>query len=143
MGKFDYRELSVEERDRLVEKLADVFSSLKGKKKITVFLERLLSPSEIVMLARRLQVAELLVGGRTYDQIQNKLKVGISTIRSIEGWLEHATRDYQLVRAEQRELKKAREQGKKWVREPGIVGSFTNIRRRDSRWLLINLLLGD
>lgn len=95
------------------------------------------------MLARRLQVAELLVGGRSYDQIQNKLKVGISTIQSIEGWLEHAARDYQLVRAEQRELEQARAHHKEPARESGIVGSFTNTRHRDSRWLLINLLLGD
>jgi len=143
MARFDYRELSIEERQKLLHKLSEVFSGLKTKKDITTFLERLLTPSELVMLARRLQVAELLVGGRSYDQIQNHLRVGISTIRSIEGWLEHATRDYQLIRAEQRELEQARRQGKKPVRDSGIAGSFTNIRQRDTRWLLINLLIGD
>jgi len=85
MGKFDYRDLSAAKRRSLLDQLAEVIVAFRKKEEVRQFLERLLTPSEVVMLARRWRIAELLVGGRTYDQIQRKLGVGISTIQSYCG----------------------------------------------------------
>lgn len=146
MGKYDYRDLSNEKLREYLGELTEIFFRIKKKKDIEDFLSRLLTPSEQVMLARRIQVAGLLVNGLTYDQIQRHLGVGISTIRSIDSWLEHEVREYQNIRAEQRAAEHAKEQRKRKMRqshhESTVFGTFADARRRDSRYILINLLLG-
>lgn len=68
-------------------------------------LYRLLTHSEVVMLGRRLQIAEALIHGYSYQSIRDELKVGFPTIRSIDSWLEHAVRDYDLIRTKEQRKK--------------------------------------
>jgi len=91
----------------MLDQLAEVLATLKTKDNIRFFLQRLLTESELVMLARRLAVAELLTHGRTYEQIQRKLKVGVSTIRGVDRWLTKAAHEYHLIREHQRGQKRA------------------------------------
>ena len=107
-------------------------------------LYRLLTPSEQIMLGRRKQVAEMLVEGATYTAIQEKLQVGVPTIRNIEKWLEEAVRDFHQVRAEGKRVQRDKEfrEKSRQRREPAVPGTFTSVRQRyPAHFLLLNLLL--
>lgn len=118
--------------------------AIKEEKDMIQVLCRLLTPSEQIMLGRRMQIAEKLVDGWTYHSIQEKLKVGVPTIRSIEKWLEDTARDYDQFRSKQRRQareKQSREQSRTRL-ESAPYDSFTGIRRRYAGpFLLLNLLL--
>jgi uncharacterized protein YerC len=61
------------------------------------FLEGLLTPSEQIMLGRRIWIARMLLAGSTYQEIGKKLKVGTTTIIKIERWLQGQLPDYEQV----------------------------------------------
>ncbi len=147
MARFNYRELSSKKQREFLDRLAEIVATIRKKDEARYFLERLLTESEIVMLIRRLQVAEMLVSGLTYDQIQRKLNAGMSTIRSIDGWLTDAAYEYQQIRAYQREaIKKVREGRRSAKRQHSSSTMPRELRhtiRFDSRFILFRLLLDD
>jgi uncharacterized protein YerC len=51
------------------------------------FFLRLLTSSEALMLARRIQIAQLLIEEKSYEEIQKKLKVGSQTIYRTDKWI--------------------------------------------------------
>ena len=51
------------------------------------FFTGLLSPSETLMLARRIQIAEMLAEEKGYEEIRKKLKVSFQTIAKVYQWL--------------------------------------------------------
>lgn len=148
MAKVDFRRIKPDERRAMLDKLAAIFLSLDTKKDMKFMLERLLTESEVVMLIRRMQIAEMLVGGLTYEQIRRKLKVGTATIRDVDGWLTDAAYEYQLIREHQRLEARANEESiKNKSRGRSGVDSLPpelqRVVRGDSRMILIRLLLGD
>lgn len=64
-----------------------MLAELGEKSAIKYFLKDLLNRQERIMLIRRLLVAKMLLDGYTYDEIQNKLKVGKGTIAKVSRWL--------------------------------------------------------
>ncbi len=141
MSKFDYRGLSGQERMKLIDELTEALFTFEHKKQLREFLQRLLTPSEIFMLARRLEVAEGLLEGKSYVTIREELGVGISTIQKVDSWLEHAVRDYHEVRAQQREQERQKQQAER-VEYQDLPGTFGNIRHRyPGHFLLFDLLL--
>lgn len=149
MSRYDYRSLSSTQRRQFLNQLAEIVAALARKDKARYFLERLLTESEVVMLARRLQVAEMLVGGLTYEQIQRKLKAGMSTIQGVDRWLTDAAYEYQLIRREHQARLVAkrrpsrRQAGLEPHRESTMPGTLRHLIRHDSRFILFRLLLGD
>ena len=51
------------------------------------YFESLFTESELIMIARRIEVAKLLIKGLTHEEITKKLKVGLTTIRSVNSGL--------------------------------------------------------
>jgi Trp operon repressor len=74
------------------------------------FLEGLLTPSEQIMLGRRIWIARLLLENKTYQEIGAQLKVGPNTVMRTELWLQGLLPDYdkELVAAEKEEVIKNR-----------------------------------
>lgn len=132
MGKFDYTQLTSAQRQTIVNLLVDFLSRARGKEQLKQFLVHLLTPSELIMLGRRLQTAEELVQGSDYDTIRSKLGIGYSTIQSVEGWLQHAVQDYDDIRTRQRREQKQREQHERHLNY--------RPRHRDPRLLILDLL---
>ena len=124
MAKVDYRELTSKERQAALDSLAEMIVLLKDKKQAREFIDRLLTPSEVVMLARRIGIANLLVHGASYVTIQEKLKVGVSTIRTVDQWLDHAIRDYHTIRAEHKAKQRLERKRVRPRREPRGVGTI-------------------
>jgi Trp operon repressor len=63
-------------------------------KNIEDFLEGLLTPSEQIMLGRRIWIARMLIDNKRYDEIGARLHVGPGTIRHVELWLLKLLPDY-------------------------------------------------
>ena len=147
MTRFSPNEVDPQQQRDYLEELAEIVTHLKDKEAARFFLERLLTESEIIMLVRRLHIAELLVGGRSYEQIQRKLKVGKSTILNVDRWLTDAAHEYRLIREHQREVIRAKEHGerfrKKRYQESTLPGTLQHLIRHDYRFILLKLLLGD
>ncbi len=70
---------------------------LKNEPDVNNFLQDLLSPTERVVLVKRLAIAILLVKGYTYDAIDDTLKVSRPTINHVSYWLKHGNSGYQKV----------------------------------------------
>lgn len=150
MARFNYRKLAPEKRRAFLDRLADIIVSLRQKDQVRFFLNRLLTESEVVMLMRRWEVAEMLVSGLTYEQIQRKLGAGTSTIGGVDRWLTDAAYEYQVIREDQKRAAKANARRKQRGARAGRRSLVDDLPlelqrslRGDSRMILFRLLLGD
>lgn len=69
----------------------DLVSALVQTKNITeaaLFLQDLLTRKEAQNLSKRLRIAKLLIEGKTYEEIEEKINVSHATIAKIAIWLE-------------------------------------------------------
>ncbi len=94
MTKVKSYRIDPREKYRITSEFFEIISNLKSKKEIIDFFVGLLTPSEVVMMARRIQVAKMLVEGKGYDEIMRKLKVSCQTITKIEHWLHGKGEEY-------------------------------------------------
>ena len=74
-------------QEQLLEMLVAVIHRLPSKAAVRNFFKDILNRQERLMLVRRLQVAQLLVAGKTYREIETKLRVSPNTIARIERWV--------------------------------------------------------
>lgn len=65
-------------------------ADLKTLDEVQNFLEDLLSPTEKIMLIKRLAIAIMLSKGYTYDEIDHTLKVSRPTIMTVSYFLKHS-----------------------------------------------------
>lgn len=75
------------EKAEAIGNLFDKFARLKSKEEILNFLAGLLSSSEVLMIARRIQIAEKILEEKTYEAICKELKVGSQNVSRIDNWL--------------------------------------------------------
>lgn len=74
---------------QIAEQLVETLRLLSSSKEIISLLNELLTPTERLMIAKRLGIAVLLSKGYGYRDIRGILKVSFPTIRSVEFWLKH------------------------------------------------------
>lgn len=87
-------DLSPEEQAQTRKLLFAAAQTAFDNKNIEEFLECLLTPSEQIMLGRRIWIARMLLEKKRYDEIGAQLNVGPSTIRKVELWLLGLIPDY-------------------------------------------------
>jgi len=87
MAKIRFYDVDKNERTRVIGELYEVIAELKSKDEVFRFLFGLFTPSEVLMIARRVQIAKMLFDNATYDEIEKRLKVSHQTIRKVEHWL--------------------------------------------------------
>lgn len=88
MAKFSKSaRLPDKKRQQLILSFCQAIQSLKNDEEVAKFVTDLLSPQEMEMLAKRLQIAELLLKNEKYTDIRAQLKVGYSTIARVATWL--------------------------------------------------------
>lgn len=80
-------ELSKSEYIQTLDMLYTAASAVQGRDAVKLFLRDLLTPSERIMLGRRIWIARLLLSGEKHIAIAQKLRVGLSTIWRVERWL--------------------------------------------------------
>ncbi|KKP77870.1 MAG: hypothetical protein A2271_00705 [Candidatus Moranbacteria bacterium RIFOXYA12_FULL_35_19] len=94
MAKVKSHEINSKERYKIIGNFFDIIANLKSKKEVVDFFVGLLTPSENLMVARRIQIAQLLIEGESYETIKNKLKVSFQTITKTERWLHSEDENY-------------------------------------------------
>jgi len=81
------QELTKEEMITTLDSLYTAASSIKGRDAVKLFLRDLLTPSERIMLGRRIIIARMLIAGKSYEEIGEQLRVGSATIGRVQRWL--------------------------------------------------------
>ena len=69
------------EKDK--ELLVATLRRLKFSKDLSAFLEDLLTEEEILDLSQRIKIAKLILDGKTYDEIAEKIQTSTSTVSKI------------------------------------------------------------
>lgn len=142
MAKFSrIPKLSKKERQELLIALCEALSSIKNKEEAAKFLADLLSPQELEMIAKRLEIARLLIDGETYEVISGKLKVGFSTIARVNAWLTLSGEGFRLI-IKRNPKRKEKNSEEKWNEENDPY-SLYNIKRRYSMYFLPELIIDE
>lgn len=81
------KQLTDKQRLETLDTLYTAASGIKGRQAMKLFLRDLLTPSERIMLGRRIIIARRLIAGNTYDDIEADLHVGRDTIGRVQKWL--------------------------------------------------------
>lgn len=110
MPKVRVHDIDKNERRRIVGELLDVVSGIKSRDEMFELLFRLMTPSEVIMLARRLQIAKSLIDDAGYEIITKKLHVSHRTIADVEGWLKENEQRVDLLRRRLKAIKKPKSQ---------------------------------
>jgi len=98
MSKIKVYQVDKKERYRIVGELFEVICNLKTKQEVIDFLVGLITSSEALMLARRLQIAKMLIDEKGYDEIRKKLKVSHQTIAVVEKWVRDENKSKTIIR---------------------------------------------
>lgn len=97
MPKFPRNSLSSQEQERILNEFALALSEIRNSHEALEFIRDLLSQSEAEMLARRIKIAELLLDGHTYQEVQDSLKVSHTTIARVGEWLKRSGNGYRTI----------------------------------------------
>lgn len=87
MARYNANQIPYSKQEQLLDIFCDVLSHLKTREVIRNFLKDLLNRQERIMLIRRLLMAKLLLEGKSYREIRDKLHVGLATIGRVNRWL--------------------------------------------------------
>lgn len=87
MARVNLKSLKTNTKARYLDLLWTSIAQLETREETELFFKDLLSESEAVMLARRIEIARRLLEGESYDNIIQELKVGKDTIGRVQRWL--------------------------------------------------------
>ena len=105
MAKYSKKILSPNLRREMLARFARAIVDLQNEEEAVAFLQDLLSKQESEMLAKRLAIADQLLAGARYFDIERELKVSAPTIARVNVWLQTSGAGYQLVHDRQKSTK--------------------------------------
>ncbi|MEX2008104.1 MAG: YerC/YecD family TrpR-related protein, partial [Candidatus Spechtbacterales bacterium] len=127
MAKFRHPSpLSPEVQEEILQAFADVLAEIQSPSEALAFIKDLLSTQEAEMLAKRIQIAQMLLKGHRYDTIQSTFRVSANTIARINEWLKRSGDGYR--RAIEKLEKKQPKLKKLPIRMRG--GGLSDLRRQ-------------
>lgn len=97
MGRYNINQLTKVEKDELLDKLFEAVKKLKSKNEIVDFFRDLLTESEAIMLARRLQIAQMIMDKKSFYDIKSELGASFDTINSVKRFVEYGSNGYKRV----------------------------------------------
>lgn len=130
-----------EEYEGLSQLVQKTFRRLKRQRAFSKLVEDVLTQSEIVMLGRRIRIAQWLLVGKSCEVVSQKLGAGHATVYRVDRWLRERCASYEKVFPSlyveimgqvARERRKAPPYSFDWIR-----------RKYPLEFLLINLILDD
>ena len=86
MPKILPHNLSAKIKKELLKEFYDFISTL-DRKETEDFFHNFLTASEKIILARRLQIAKMLLQGSGPTEIRKQLGVGVSTVQFVQRWI--------------------------------------------------------
>lgn len=87
MARVNPRNLGSKDKMKYLDLLWTSIAQLETRNEVKQFFKDLLSQSEAIMLARRIEIAKRLIEGQSYGDISRELKVGTDTICRVQRWL--------------------------------------------------------
>lgn len=137
MAKFSrIPKLSKKHRQELMLALCQAIAEMKKPEEAAKLLVDLLSPQEVEMVAKRLEIARLLSGGNNYEIIQDKLKVSPVTIARINTWLNLSGEGFKLAFTRRRKIPAG-----PTIEERYDPFSWYNFKRRYSMYFGLELFI--
>jgi uncharacterized protein YerC len=88
-------DLSEKERIATLDTLYTAASAVRGRNAVKRFLRDLLTPSERIMLGRRIMIARLLLAGENEAGVGRRLGVGPNTVYRVAKWLDDQLPGYE------------------------------------------------
>ncbi|KKU80920.1 hypothetical protein A2875_03705 [Candidatus Gottesmanbacteria bacterium RIFCSPHIGHO2_01_FULL_46_14] len=101
--------------DQMHGALRKALADLRTEEEVGEFLEDLLTPTEKIMLGKRLAIAILLDKGYDQRTIHSIMKVSVTTVSSVNYWLKQRGKGYRRVI----DKMKSQEQWKQFTHELG------------------------
>ncbi len=141
MPRVKPKSIGLEERNKLLGEFWTMVALLESREEVKNFFKDLLSETEAIMLARRIQIAKMLLVDSSYEEIRHKLQAGESTIASVHRWLQSGFGGYEkLLPRLQKELERKNKvvRQKLKSREPFTAEWLK--RKYPLHYLLVNLL---
>lgn len=89
------KELPDKTRIEVLDTLYTTAGAVHGRDAMKLFLRDLLTPSERIMLGRRIMIARKLLSGSTHRQIEAEMKVGKDTVWRVQRWLDDQAKGYE------------------------------------------------
>ena len=106
-------ELSNEQRIETLDALYTAAAAIRGREAMKLFLRDLLTPSERIMLGRRVMIARRLLSGEPATHIATDMRVGYDTIYRVERWLHDQLPGYeQAIQEMEKEFEKRTQKGR-------------------------------
>lgn len=120
MPVFHLNDLPKEKRIQMIGEFYDMIDSLKDRNEVRLFIKSLLTADEIAALMRRIEIAVLLSGKFTYDQIIELLGTGVAKISSVQKALNQDDSGYKfivkrLIENRKKRIKRIKKEEKKAV----------------------------
>lgn len=97
MAQVSKRVMSGKVQERIFKIFWQSLASCRDTESVSKFLEDLLTPTEKIMLAKRVSIALMLLKGYDYRSICSTLKVSSSTIWSVNLWLKTKGSGYKVA----------------------------------------------
>src|SRR6185369_4538594 len=112
----NHRKMSKAEQEDIFIQFAQAIASIRDPVEAAKFIKDLFSEQEAIMLARRLQIANLLDQGYTYEEVRWALPVSDPTIAKVQLWLQEFGDGFRevLKKTRKKEPKPESEMGRAW-----------------------------
>ena len=144
MSRKRFSKINPKERWRILNEFWTMVALLETKDEVKSFFKDLLSATESVMLARRIQIAKLLLSGFGYDTIQKQLGVAPNTIASVHRWLEGGFGGYiSAIPKLEKEIARRERVVEKKQEESVPLSSAWMRKKYPLHYLLVNMLGND
>ncbi len=142
MAKVDFRRIRQDEFAQLHGLLQNTLLTMKRRQNFAELMDDLLTQSEVVMLGRRIRIAQWLLYGKSCEVVSRKLHAGLATVYTVDRWLRIQCSSYEKIFPSLywEMMHKAAKDRKKY----SYPYSWNWIRSKyPMHFLLINLLLDD
>ncbi len=144
MSRKRFSKINPKERWRILDEFWTMIALLETKEEVKSFFKDLLSATESVMFARRIQIAKLLLSQFGYDTIQKRLGVAPNTIASVHRWLEGGFGGYMsAIPKLEKEIVRREKVAEKRQKESVPFSSAWMRKKYPLHYLLVNLLRGE
>lgn len=144
MSRKNIQRVNARERMQILDEFWTMIALLETKEEVKNFFKDLLSSSESLMLARRIQIAKLLLSEWGYDRIEQKLGTGPTTIASVHRWLQTGFGGYaNAIPKLERELYRRERVAELRQKESVPYSSAWMKKRYPMHYLLFNIMQDD
>lgn len=144
MSRKKLSKINPKEQWRILEEFWTMVALLESKEEVKSFFKDLLSATESIMLARRIQIAKLLLAGVGYDNIQKRIGAAPNTIASVHKWLQGGFGGYiNAIPKLEKELTRRDKVAEQRQEESVPMSSAWMRKKYPLHYLLVNMLSKD